>query len=240
MKGSIKMVLPKLDHIVILLPVSPTPEAILAHAHPFTDHFSLSHGGFHTGKQSQNVLISLADGVYLELIAFTSDNPSGDNRWLGGRKPMRIIDFALLGHPETGSEAYGEGTSGGRGECRWIVTMPKEEWGIGKIPFWCEDVTPREWRVPTPKQHPSGVNAVTKITILVDSQNELDRIKKEYCTLVAEGEKIYIGTPSGQKVQIEVGLAENEEEKKALHKDGSGIYKVEFDIPGVVLSNSDF
>jgi len=234
------MVLPKLDHIVILLPVSPTPEVLLAHAHPFTAHFSLSPGGFHTSRQSQNVLISLEDGVYLELFAFTSDNPSGDHRWARGRRPTRIIDFAFLGHPETGSEAYREGIPGGRGDCRWLVTMPQEQWGSGEIPFWCEDATPRELRVPTPKEHPSGVQAVTKITILVDSRKELERVRKEYCTFVGEGDKISVGTTSGKNVQIDVRLAESEEEKTALSKDGRGIYKVEFDIPGVVLSNSDF
>jgi hypothetical protein len=233
------MVLPKLDHIVILLPISPTPEALLRAAEPFTHHFSLSPGGFHVGGQSQNVLISLADGVYLELIAFTSHDTAPGRRWVHGRSPTRIVDFAFLGRPAA-KGAYEEGQRGGRGECRWVVTVPKEdEWGVGTLPFWCGDVTPREWRVPKPKEHPSGIKAVKKITVLVNSEEQRERIRKEYRTLGCEGDEIQVGTPSGKNVQIDVRLAESDEEKKALRKDGGGIYKVEFDIPGVVLSNSD-
>jgi hypothetical protein len=54
-----------------------------------------------------------------------------------------------------------------------------------------------------------------------------------------QGDEIQVGTPSGKNVQIDVRLAESDEEQKALKKDGGGIYKVEFDIPGVVLCNSD-
>jgi len=39
-------------------------------------------------------------------------------------------------------------------------------------------------------------------------------------------------------VEIEVKEAETEDEQIALEADGPGVYKVEFDVPGVVLSNS--
>jgi hypothetical protein len=48
--------------------------------------------------------------------------------------------------------------------------------------------------------------------------------------------EIHDGTP----VQIDVRLAKSDKEKQALKKDRGGIYKVEFNIPDVVLSNSDF
>lgn len=48
--------------------------------------------------------------------------------------------------------------------------------------------------------------------------------------------EIHVGTP----IKIDVPLAKSDKEKKALKKDGGGIYNVEFNIPGVVLSNSDF
>lgn len=231
------MPITKLDHIVILLPVAATSDELLKEAEPFKKNFTLSPGGFHTEKKTQNVLISLADGVYLELIAFTSTATKDDHPWRQ-RDPTRIIDFAFLGHPEH-TEAYQEGRPGGRGECKRVVTMPKMEWGVGRIPFWCEDVTSRELRVPNPKDHPSGVKAVKKITILVDSERQQQRLKKLYQD-IAGGEDIKVGTPSGGDVVIDIRVAESKEEQEALIHDGSGIYKVKFDIPGIILSNSLF
>jgi hypothetical protein len=231
------MAMPKLDHIVILLPVSTTPEALLREAEPFKKDFTLSPGGFHRDKKTQNVLISLADGVYIELIAFTSDSSRKDHPW-GQRKPTRIINFAFLGHPDH-KEAYDEGIPGGRGECKWIVTMPKREWGVGRLPFWCDDVTPRDLRVPKPTKHPSGVKAVKKITILVDSEREQERLTKLYKKILG-AEEITVGTPSGGDVSIDIRVAENKEEQEALVHDGQGIYKVEFDTPGIILSNKIF
>jgi len=229
------MTIPKLDHIVIILPQSATEEALLHEAKPFKKKFTLSKGGFHTDRKSQNVLISLADGVYLELIAFTS-TPPPEHRW-AQRTPIKLIDFAFLGQPENGKRAYNDGAKGGRGECQWIVTAPKEEWGVGQIPFWCGDITPRELRVPKPKEHPSGVTGVKKITVLVDSDGEVERVTKIYQEIVGS-EKLEVGTPEGGKVEIEVKEAETQDEQIALEADGPGVYKVEFDVPGVVLSNS--
>ena len=231
------MATPKLDHIVILLPVSATPEALLYEAEPFKKDFTLSPGGFHIDKKTQNFLISLADGVYIELIAFTSGSATKDHPW-AQRKPTRIINFAFLGHPDD-MEAYNAGRPGGRGECEWIATMPKEEWGVGRIPFWCEDVTPRDLRVPRPTEHPSGVKAVKKITVLVDSEGQQEQFTKLYQKIIG-AEDLTVGTPSGGDVTIDIRVAESKEEQEAVVHDGQGVYKVEFDIPGVILSNSIF
>jgi hypothetical protein len=225
----------KLDHIVILLPVSSTPEQLLHHAEPFKNNFALSPGGFHTDKQTQNVLVSLPDGVYLELIAFTSKSHNPDHPW-AQRHPTNIIDFAFLGRPEHGKEAYQEGRPGGRGECKWVVTMPKQEWGVGTLPFWCGDVTPRKLRVPKPETHPSGVTAVKKITILVGSKKQLERVTRMYQAVVG-GQELKVGTPSGKDVTIEVRTPATKEEEVALADNGGGIYEIEFDA-GVVISNS--
>ena len=226
----------QLDHIVIRLPNAATQEALLQNCEPFKKSFTLSAGGFHTGGASQNVLVSLPDGVYLELIAFTS--PPTDHPW-GRRKPTSLVDFAFLGHPEKGKAAYQEGRPGGRGECRWIVTLPKEEWGTGNLPFWCEDITARELRVPKAPTHPSGVTAVSKITILVGSGEQRDQLVRMYHEITGTNlDEIVVGTPSGETVVIDVRLAETEEERDSLVKNGQGIYKVEFNVPGVVLCNS--
>src|SRR5271170_1120128 len=215
---------PKLDHIVILLPVSATPEQLLRHAEPFKKNFRLSPGGFHTDKQTQNVLISLPDGVYVELIAFTSKSHNSDHPW-AQRHPTNIIDFALLGRPEQGKEAYQEGRPGGRGESKWVVTMPKHQWGVGTLPFWCGDVTPRELRVPKSETHPSGVTAVKKITVLVDSQKQLERVTKMFQEVVG-GEELKVGTRSGGEITIDVRTPATKEEEQALASNGEGINEI--------------
>jgi Glyoxalase-like domain len=226
---------PKLDHIVILLLQSETAEDLVKHADKFKKWFNVLPGGFHTGGRSQNVLISLEDGVYLELIAFTSP-PSKDQRW-GQFKPTRIVDMAFLGHPETGKEAYSEGIPGGRGECKWIVTAPKNEWGVGRLPFWCEDIdNPRDLRVPKPTSQPSGVTAIKKMTILVDSPRQQQNLQEMYRKIIGTDE-LKIGTPNGGEVSIEIKAAETSEEQNHVYRHGRGIYKVEFDVPNVVLSN---
>lgn len=229
------MVVPKLDHIVILQPESATPEALLEHAEKFKKWFTILPGGFHTSGRTQNVLVSIADGVYLELIAFTRP-PSKEDRW-GQRKPTNIVDFAFLGHPESGKHAYRDGVAGGRGECKWIVTAPKNEWGVGRVPFWCEDVTPRELRVPKPTTQPSGVKAVKKITILVDSAPQHDKLTALYSEIIGSKD-LKVGTPAGGEVTIDIRVAETKEEQESLFHAGRGIYKVEFDNPDVVLSNN--
>ena len=225
-----------LDHIVIVVPQSTTPEQLLAQVKPFTKNFTISPGGFHTSGHTQNVLISLADGVYFELIAFTSQ-PDESHPW-GQRTPTRIVDFALLGHPECGTEFYREGRPGGRGECKWVVTLPDREWRFGKLPFWCEDVTRRDLRVPKPPDHPSGVSEVKKITIVVKSEEKKDQMRRMYGKILGD-EKLVLGTPAGGEVEIELRMAETKEEQEALKRDDAGIYQVEFNVPGIVLSNSN-
>ena len=46
-----------------------------------------------------------------------------------------------------------------------------------------------------------------------------------------------VGTPAGGEVTIEIKVAQPSEEQNYMYRHGGGIYKVEFDIPDVVLSN---
>lgn len=120
-------------------------------------------GGTHAGGLSYNALVSLADGVYLELFAFVnSADPA--HRW-GTSKPDGWIDYANLGFGRDVSEIingraekdgsgvrYNEGVDGGREtpqgkRLEWRLTQPKKEHSVGRVPFFCGDITPREWRV---------------------------------------------------------------------------------------------
>jgi Glyoxalase-like domain len=127
-------------------------------------------GGTHVDGLTYNALVVLGDGVYVELIAFTHEisyYPPGtlartrreQHRWAD--KLPGWIDMALLGldqfvgeviNKRAGSTLYSPPADGGRTrpdgvELEWRVTFPERELGAGVLPFFCEDITPRDLRV---------------------------------------------------------------------------------------------
>ena len=78
---------------------------------------------------------------------------------------------------------YDEPREGGRmalsgRKIRWKVTFPagrREERGM--VPFWCEDVTPRFWRVPLPSpHHPNKTQGLTSLTLLYHPETFSSRL----------------------------------------------------------------
>lgn len=108
--------------------------------------FQVIQGGNHADGKTTNVLICLPDGVYLEVIAFTSEKAKEGHWW--GCKALGWIDWCLLGY--TDAQGYKKPMHGGRKrpdgkELEWEVSMPVQSdkgW-----PFFCYDLTPREIRV---------------------------------------------------------------------------------------------
>lgn len=146
----------------------------------------------HADGLTQNALIVLCDGVYIELIEFL-DKPlkiqgntnetlqewkeRKSKHWWYGRK-SGWVDWCLRGGvkdkrascinkaSKLGIERdkelqepknpdlvmYKEAMTGGRRtpsgkDVKWNVTFPQGPQAVrGRYPFWCEDVTPREWR----------------------------------------------------------------------------------------------
>lgn len=153
-----------------------------------TNHFKISPGGRHADNRTENKLILFRDGTYVELIAFIDDDPARrKGHWWD--KPYGIIDYALtasevpdfdalnerLAKTETGI-SYASPVAGGRTrpdgvELKWKVTFPL---GIerGNVPFWCNDVTPRERRVPVTEDataHPCGALGMAGVQVEVDA-----------------------------------------------------------------------
>ncbi|KAI2616755.1 glyoxalase-like domain-containing protein [Hypoxylon sp. NC1633] len=103
---------PLVDHIVILVPhffltVPPPWFAALFHLFP---------GGRHADGLTENTLVLLADGSYLEFIAFVPDvDPAAraKHHW-GSREEGTVVDWAVTlpsssdGHEQTGREGDGE------------------------------------------------------------------------------------------------------------------------------------
>ena len=236
---------PQLDHIVIRMPDSATPADLLKECWMFKRYFTITPGGIHTDGKTQNMLISLADGVYLELRAFTTKRI-----WdRVARKPISLSDFAFLDRPvKDAAQAWqiNNTRESGRGDSKWIIIPAQSGWVNGILGFCVEDITGREGRVPSAPEHPSGVKAIKKITILQFPNGESERTIQVYRDIIGQKtigtkvigpDEIYVGTPNGGKVEIEIREARTKEEREALKRNQHGIYKVEFDVPGVALCN---
>jgi len=181
-----------LDHIVHLSPEHTTDGPL----NEFKElGFTVIPGGTHTGGETSNVLVILKDGVYLELLIFNSPNRSPSHHW-GTRRPG-WIDAADLGTDEHLAEVINGRYAGGSGEglykaqqpggrltktpegeereLKWRITIADERAAKGELPFFCEDLTPREWRVPTSPAsnmvHPNGALGIATLTYVTPSSN---------------------------------------------------------------------
>lgn len=172
------------------------------------------------------------------------------------------IDFAFLG---TGEDKHSGGTgviseiinarskdvrylgevAGGRetpaGEIlKWLITSPAKQHGRGVLPFYCGDVTPREWRVPVTQEntaHPNAAKGVAYIVLLVSSDN-LALLSRQVTTIIGAPanhvddelswslETIRSTRPAGQ---LRLRSPETEEEQSFLDSNidaNVGIYEV--------------
>ncbi|KAH8824465.1 glyoxalase-like domain-containing protein [Flagelloscypha sp. PMI_526] len=161
-----------LDHIVHLVP----PNTLGTTAKEWADlGFIVSPGGTHADGLTSNLLVLLADGVYLELISFNKQPSPPTHRW--GNESPGWIDFAFLGTGSTdpsqsiskiinersnslgGPPLYEDEVKGGRTRednviLKWLISAPKRDVApVGRLPFFCGDVTERHLRVPTNKEN---------------------------------------------------------------------------------------
>ncbi|KAL1589501.1 hypothetical protein WHR41_01643 [Cladosporium halotolerans] len=226
---------PLLDHIILLVPHAHLTQPPSWLSAPFT----LSPGGRHADNRTDNRLILLPDGVYLELIAFVNDDPQRRaGHWWD--KPCGVVDWALtLAAPEAEEdgdlagvnerlESAGSGVrydvpiKGGRTrpdgvEMEWRVGFPR---GVarGVVPFWCFDVTERERRVPVPgpgMEHACGAVGVEGVRVRV-AEGRVKEVREAVgAVLGREGDgvgRVRVGVPrGGREAWVEVaGLEEGE------------------------------
>lgn len=139
--------------------------------------FTVVPGGRHP-VGTHNGLISLADGSYIELIAFYERNPN--HRWWAPlQKGEGLVDFYLattdleadiaklrsggveIDDPQPLTRTRPDGY-----RLRWLISLPREGFR-GVVASLIRDETPRDERVPRDKIHKNGAIGVGTVTVAV-------------------------------------------------------------------------
>ncbi len=218
-----------LDHVVIA--VADLDRAVADYQ---SLGFTVYPGGVHHGGVSHNALIVLGDGAYFEIIAFRQ--PATDNRWwrVLTTSGEGIVDFAVL--PENVDQDIQAARSRGLqlegpvpgGRLRldgvrldWQIVRP----ATTDLPFWCGDVTPRDWRVPQGdlRHHANGVRGVSRVRMLVA---DVAASAERYRALV--GPDAVSSDKDGARVEIrgtrfELVGADDERARSRLATRGEGV-----------------
>jgi Glyoxalase-like domain len=193
----------RLDHVVVLV------DDLAQGIEQYTARgFTVTPGGEHTYGNTHNALISLADDVYLELIAFKVAYTT-PHRWDRYRAFPGVIDYCLrvdsLGEAVHAINARGlEYEAGGEtgrlrpdgAELRWRTgSLASQERGL---PFLIEDITPRSLRVPggAAMHHANGVLGVAQLDVLVP---DLEQAGRDFTSLLGSN-----GSEEGASLKIKL------------------------------------
>jgi Glyoxalase-like domain len=147
--------------------------------------FTVVPGGKHP-VGSHNVLISFADGSYLELIAFYRD--AVDHRWWEPlQKGERLVDYCMqtddlqgdtlklsqagvaINDPVPWSRTRPDGY-----ELKWMLSLATGA-HRGVAPFLIQDITPRQERIPREFEHQNGTTGIDTVTIAIGELAQVDR-----------------------------------------------------------------
>ncbi|HEX9271179.1 MAG TPA: VOC family protein [Candidatus Binatia bacterium] len=149
--------------------------------------FTVVPGGKHP-VGSHNALISLADGSYIEIIAFYREAP--DHRWWDPlQKGERLVDFCMQTNDlqgdtlklRAGGVAINDPVPWSRTrpdgyELKWLLSLAQGS-HRGVAPFLIQDVTPREERIPRTFNHKNGAIGIETVTVAV---GELTAVQQWY------------------------------------------------------------
>jgi catechol 2,3-dioxygenase-like lactoylglutathione lyase family enzyme len=147
--------------------------------------FTVVAGGKHP-VGSHNVLIPLADGSYIEIIAFYRE--ALDHRWWDPlQKGERLVDFCMqtddlsgdtsklraagvaINDPVPWSRTRPDGY-----ELKWLLSLAQGS-HRGVAPFLIQDVTPREERIPQTFDHKNRATGIDTVTVAVRELSEVQR-----------------------------------------------------------------
>lgn len=144
--------------------------------------FSVVPGGRHAAG-THNALIALADGAYIELIAFHEPYP--EHRWWSALgRGGGLVDYCLQTDDlETDTAAFrraGVAMTDPKPSVRtrpdgfavkWVLALA-EGTQRGVAPFLIRDDGPRTERVPPESRHANGVTGLSAVTVAVTSAGE--------------------------------------------------------------------
>lgn len=185
----------RLDHIVISV-----ADLAAASADYRALGFTVTAGGRHSAGTTENALIAFKDGSYIELIAPTGDDPTGDGmdfrvllRDGGGFSgfALHTDDFAgditaMKGRGvDITTQQDGSRTKTSGETLRWQMALI----GSTMTPFIIHDVTPRTLRVsddPALTTHANGVIGAAALTV---TARDVDAARAYYSAI--------LGAPSG-------------------------------------------
>lgn len=157
--------------------------------------FTVIAGGRHP-VGTHNVLISFADGSYIEIIAFYREAP--DHRWWDALKAgERLVDFCMqtddlpadtrklrdagiaINDPVPWSRTRPDGF-----ELKWLLSLVTGG-DRGVAPFLIQDITPREERVPGNVRHKNGAIGIESVTVAIRKNSSADRWQKAFAGAAA-------------------------------------------------------
>ncbi|KAH8926492.1 hypothetical protein BT69DRAFT_1317598 [Atractiella rhizophila] len=121
--------------------------------------------------------------------------------------------------------AGGRRTKEGK-ELKWRISRSgSERVGVGRKPFFCVDLTPREWRVPPPTApHPNGSFRISEIVLLASSPSSASSISEKLDAILRSSPGT-VGSPvARESVKRTVKVAETEEEREWVKNRGEGLY----------------
>jgi len=143
--------------------------------------FTVTPGGEHADRITHNALIPFADGTYLELVGFRDLSRSETHRWWNvAANGGGMADFALLSDDiaadtaaladlvKTPPKESGRITPDGV-ELKWRTAVLKPP-----LPFIIEDLTPREFRVPSGAAADHANGAIGIALVIIGTANIAD------------------------------------------------------------------
>lgn len=233
-----------IDHVVVLVSDLETATAKWRE-----DGFTITPGGVHTGGLTRNALVCFRDGSYVELLAFCSPNASAsEHRWARYIGFWGPIDYAIAVSDldafastlRAKSLPYTEPAEGGRErpdgvQLRWRGVFPTDQ-GRG-LPFFIEDLTPRELRVPLSDDNTLHDNAASGIAQVRISVPRLEAVEDDFEALFGDS------TESGNAISFKLQgstlsvsqPADGSPEARFMNQRGPGLIAVTIAAPQPIV-----
>jgi catechol 2,3-dioxygenase-like lactoylglutathione lyase family enzyme len=178
--------------------------------------FTVVRGGRHPSMGTHNALIAFSDGAYFELIAFIPPVADTPIWWYSALATGGgLVDFCVQTTDlDADAEAFRKAGAAIAKSFRMGRERPdgyKLSWVLataegadrGVAPFFINDDTPRDERVPRERTHPNGVIGVRTLAIAV---HDLDAAQKLYSSVLGNpGERVDRTDVGGAGVRFMMG-----------------------------------